>query len=283
MRTHAGMRLTSLIGALVLWAAAPVAAQDFVELTTQQEIDEAIEKSPDMRKNFDKFKDKLKNQQRQRREQPDVDERELESSLNEPEIQAKNAEKAANSNANVQDLVAEYLVEKGQAAEETFWVVAEQKATPETRELYRNYLRIVYFRGTAKDGNAARGLAQMRAWLDMEEGWQNFPTLNTGEVPPPYAGVYFGGRRHISLVDPKGIAVFSHEMWHFWDDVFGGVDGNIVFNAGGVEPLAYGLMGSELGGGGGSNDAMASGDSSSSSSADAETDAEASLDAVCSG
>jgi hypothetical protein len=246
--------LWPLIGILAAGLAAPARAGGFVEVTTQEELDAALEKTPEIRKNFDRFKEGLKRLERRRRERPDVDERSLEGGMIDPEIQEKNAQRVANAKPDIQDLVEEYLVEKHQAAEEAFWVVAEEKGTPETRPMYRNYLRMVYFHGTAKDANASTGISQLRAWLDADEGWRNFPTLNTGEVPPGAAGVYYGGRRHISLIDPGGIVVFSHEMWHFWDDVFGGVDGSISFMTGGVEPLAYGLMGSELGGSGGAKD-----------------------------
>jgi hypothetical protein len=242
----AGPRAAVFTGILLLGAAWPAAAIDN-DWDTDAEIDSNT--SAEARKAAERFKDRLKQREKLKQENPQVDERELESALKDPAIQAENA-RIVEGAGDLADLMAEYLEEKGQAGEEAIWTVAEEKGHPNIRKMYREYLRRVYFHGTAKDANAAMGIAWMRRNLETPGGWRYFPTAHVGPPPiPGAAGVYETGPQHITIKDDGAIVVFSHEMWHHIDNVIGGIDGAIAFNAGGVEPLAYGLMGSELGGG----------------------------------
>ncbi|MFA5137743.1 MAG: hypothetical protein WC728_00820 [Elusimicrobiota bacterium] len=237
--------LTSVLLFMNTWSAAQSAA----DWETQAEIDQHT--TDKVRKVAENFKQRLKEHERRRKELGDQgDPREAERADDTDSQPQRSQPPAGSPESYMQDLIEEYEEEKGQAAEEAIWTVAEEKGSPEIRPMYREYLRRVYFGGQGKDANGSAGVAWIKRNLDTKGGWQNFPTAHVGPPPiPGAAGVYETGPQHITVISADAIVVFSHEMWHHIDNVTGGIDGFIAMDGGGVEPLAYGLMGTELGSG----------------------------------
>lgn len=154
------------------------------------------------------------------------------------------ARAAAHPDSYMQDLIAEYLEEKGQLVEENIWSAAEELATPETKALYREYLRLVYQR---KAGGGDRGYHTnwITSRLEQPNGWRgSFPSLKIGPLPKGVAGLWSGG--DITLIG-LDLCVLSHEWYHHTDNA-NGMDGNSHRHEG-PEPweiLAYGEMCKEV-------------------------------------
>ncbi|MBI5596370.1 MAG: hypothetical protein HY928_09815 [Elusimicrobia bacterium] len=132
------------------------------------------------------------------------------------------ARAAAHPDSYMQDLIAEYLEEKGQLVEENIWSAAEELATPETKALYREYLRLVYQR---KAGGGDRGYHTdwINSRLEQPNGWRgSFPSLKIGPLPKGVAGLWSGG--DITLIG-LDLCVLSHEWYHHTDNA-NGMDGN---------------------------------------------------------
>ena len=213
------------------------------EETSSQEIADFYKQNPEIAKLSKKYKDDA--ERRKREGNVDSRERALDATLD-PEVEAENQRlAAAHPDSYMQDLVAEYLEEKGQMVEENIWSAGEEKATPEVRELYRDYLRRVYFFGHGSDGDSSKHVAHIKGMLERPRGWQGFPTANMGPQPPGIAATYGGW--HVKMgTGVLDICVFSHEMFHWTDDVFGGVDGESRRHDGGPEAHAYGQMCREI-------------------------------------
>ena len=239
----------ALVSLIVFLAARPASGQAGMQIDTIGDIERNT--SDQVRKIAENFKQRLKEHERRRQELGDQGEARSADRADDQDTQAQRKEPRAGSpESYMQDLIEEYEEEKGQAAEEAIWTVAEEKGSPEIRPMYREYLRRVYFGGQGKDSNGSAGVAWIKKNLDTKGGWQNFPTAHVGPPPiPGAAGVYETGPQHITVISANAIVVFSHEMWHHIDNVTGGIDGTIATDGGGVEPLAYGLMGTELGSG----------------------------------
>lgn len=232
--------------ALVLGASRGWAAFEpgqFKEETSQKEINDFYQQNPEIAKLSKKYKEDA--ERRKRLGNEDVRERALDATLDEG-VQAENARlAAAHPDSYMKDLVAEYLEEKGQMVEENIWSAGEEKATPEVRQLYRDYLRRLYWQGHGTDGDSSKHVALIRGMLEKPRGWQGFPTANMGPQPPGIAATYGGW--HVKMgTGVLDICVFSHEMFHWTDDVFGGVDGESRHNHGGPEAHAYAQMCKEL-------------------------------------
>lgn len=218
----------NLLCAAVLAAALPAAAVppgEYSETTTQEEINDFYQKNPDVAKIKKKYEDDVKRRAAQGQDAP------LERALDEPEdenVAEYNAKRLASLNpaAYMQDLVEEYLVEKGQVVEENIWRVSLEKAPgfPAIQQLYRDYLKRAYFNGRGKDGDANSHLSIIRRLLDTQGGWATFPKAITGPVPPGAAATY-GGWLVTMGPGVLDICVFSHELYHWTDDFQGGVDG----------------------------------------------------------
>jgi len=144
----------------------------------------------------------------------------------------------------MEDLKREAAEEKAMLAEENIWSAAEDKSAPETRGLYRDYLRRVYFYGAARDGDSAAMIAWIRASLDRPRRYGDFPTMHAGPVPPGAAATYSG---NVITIGATGwtMPVVSHEWRHRWDDYSGGLDGQVGDRAQ-VEPYAYRTMATEI-------------------------------------
>ncbi|MFA5140580.1 MAG: hypothetical protein WC728_15230 [Elusimicrobiota bacterium] len=238
------------MGALFAWlfmsaAGQPAAAYDpgFLEVTTQQEVQEFYEKNQDVKKKEEKYKQDVKRREQLRQANPQADERALESSLNDPDVQAKQQEMATglNPESYMQDLIAEYLVEKGQVVEDNIWEAARVKADAATRRLYRDFLRKVYWNGHAAGDDTGALVQRIRNALETKDGFMIFPREIMGPVPEGAAATYGGG---LVTMGPGvlDMAVHSHEWLHWWDDMNGSMDGQRG-KEDQIEPYAYDNMG----------------------------------------
>lgn len=230
----------------ILLAAAPAFAGDghdhggFSEGMTQNDVQDFYQKNPEIHKKQKDYADKLKRQAETG--QVEGDQRADNAPLDD-EIQGRIAALAgADPRSYMQDIIAEAEEEKAQLVEENIWSMAERKATPELRQLYRDYLRRVYFHGSAKDGDAAKHIAYIRRGLETPGGDNSFPTAHFGTVPEGVAATWSGGdiTMKTGLLD---MVVFSHEWFHHTDNVNSGIDGESMP---GPEPHAYDKMGSDI-------------------------------------
>lgn len=228
------------------WTASAVPPGEYSEVTGKDEINDFYQKNPEIVKIKKKYDDDVKRRAAQGQDAP------LERALDEPvddEMQEYNATRLAslNPSAYMQDLVEEYLVEKGQVVEENIWRVSLEKAPgfPAIQQLYRDYLKRAYFKGRGKDGDANSHLAIIRRLLEQRNGWSSFPNAITGPVPPGAAATYGGG---LVTMGPGvlDICVFSHELFHWTDDYQGGVDGEHSGPPPEAEKHAYDQMCKEI-------------------------------------
>lgn len=235
-----GLCAALLVGA---WPAVAVPPGEFHEVTTTQEIADFYQQNPEVKKVQEKYEVDVKKRKDEGLDQPM--QRGLDAALDE-DVQNENARlAAADPDSYMRDLKAEYLEEKGQLAEETIWSAAEEKATPEVRQLYRDYLRRVYFQGHGFDAGSTRCVAKIRSMIDERGGYHGFPSEDMGENPPGAAGTY-GGWHVRMTTGVLDICVHSHEWFHWCDDWHGGVDGDEDRDRGGPETFAYGHMCREL-------------------------------------
>lgn len=224
-------------------AAAGFEPGQYREETSSKEIADFYQQNPEIAKLSKKFKEDA--ERRKRLGNEDVRERALDASLDEDVVAENERLAAAHPDSYMKDLVAEYLEEKGQMVEENIWSAGEVKATPEVRQLYRDYLRKLYWQGHGTDGDSSKHVALIRGMLEKPRGWEGFPTANMGPQPPGIAATYGGW--HVKMgTGVLDICVFSHEMFHWTDDFFGGVDGESRRHEGGPEAHAYAQMCREL-------------------------------------
>jgi len=211
--------------------------------TSVQEIENAMRERPELRQKQKDFEQRLKRQKQTGEADALVRPDDLEL---DPDIMSRIQELAAASDESfMADIIAEAEVEKAQLVEENIWSAAEAKATPETRALYREYLRRVYFFGGG-GGSIARHIAFIKASLEKPRGWGSFPTLKLGPLPPGVAGLWIGG--DITLIGPS-LVVLSHE-WHnhFDGAIESALDGQGEFpnHPEPWEGYAYAHMGEEI-------------------------------------
>ena len=224
--------------------AAAVPPGEYHEVTTSDEISDFYKDNPEVKKISDKWKKDAERKKQEGQEEPA--QRGLDDPPD-PEVQERITQRLAAMNPAdyMKDLVAEYLEEKGQLVEENIWSAGEEKATPEVRVLYRNYLRQLWNSGHGHDGDSTNHVNIIRRMLETPRGYRGFPTADMGPNPPGAAATYGGWHIRMSpgVLD---ICVFSHEMFHWTDDVQGGVDGEHSGPPPHAETHAYAQMCREL-------------------------------------
>lgn len=211
---------------------------------TQQELAEFYEANPDIKKKQDKTRRDLKKAEEQGPE--------AEPSIKGEEVALEDGDRAkidalaAESDASfMADIIAEYKEEKAQLVEENIHAAAEELATPETRPLYRQYLRLLYQRNARGNGDQSYHTQWIISRLTKPNGWRGtFPTLKVGPLPPGVAGLWSGGAITLIGLD---IVVLSHEWYHHTDNA-NGMDGNSHRHEQPEpwEKLAYAEMGREI-------------------------------------
>jgi hypothetical protein len=231
----------------MLVAGQPAAAYDggFQDVLTETAVQEFYDKNQDVKKKQDKYQQDLKRREQLRQSNPNLDERTLENPMvNDPDVQAKQQELSTglNPESYMQDLIAEYLEEKGQVVEDNIWEAARVKASEATRPFMRDYLRKIYWNGRAAGDDTGAYVAFIRKALETKDGFMAFPREIVGPVPPDAAATYGGGLVTFKPGVEPSQPVREHEWLHWWDDRNGSMDGQRG-KEDQVEPYAYDNMG----------------------------------------
>lgn len=226
--------------AVLLSAALLIPAGSAFADITIGELADFYTQNPDVKQKQEAFERKVERQKQEPAQDSDAP-----PPLDE-DIQAEIAAlEAASPDSYMSDVKREAEEEKAQVLEANIWGAAEALATPDTRALYREYLKRVVFFGKAKDGDAGRHIAWIKERLMKPRGWVgSFPTLKIGPLPQGIAGLWAGGA--ITLIS-HDIVVLSHEWFHHTDNA-NGMDGESKAGRGPKpeEIHAYDQMGKEI-------------------------------------
>jgi len=240
----------SLSSMLLLAAAGSMPALAHID---QSELAQFYQDNPKIKQNMEKLKKELKKSQEDPAAEPKLKGEDVLLTAEDKKRAAALAGESAKS--FMAEIIEEYKEEKSRIIEENIRASAEALATPETRALYRQYLRTVVKIWAQNGADQNYHVNWIITRLMKPDGWVGqFPTLaiNVPKLKEMGAAGLFTSPNQIELIG-LDIVVLSHEFYHHTDNA-NGLDGQSWAGdwtpAGAKTPpwekLAYTEMGREL-------------------------------------